>query len=109
MKLPANAVIASEKLTGYFLRKLPENDKSGFLALAGYTLKNPEQLASDLRDQILTRETEFMEATEYGDKYSIRGELRGPNGRVLKVVTIWMTEDATKLAKFITLYPAKET
>ena len=35
MKLPANAVIAREKLTGYLLRKLPENVndavKSSFL------------------------------------------------------------------------------
>ena len=109
MKLPANAVIASEKLTGYLLRKLPENDKSGFLAQAGYTLNNPERLATDLRNQILIHEAEFRESTEYGDKYSIRGELSGPNGRKLKVATIWMIEDATKLTKFITLYPAKET
>ena len=50
-----------------------------------------------------------MEPTEYGDKYSIGGELTGPNGRTLKVTTIWMIEDATGLAKFITLYPLKET
>ena len=37
MKLSANAVIAREKLTGYLLRKLPENDKSAFLAQAGNT------------------------------------------------------------------------
>ena len=109
MKLPANAIIATEKLTGYLLRKLPENDKSCYLAQAGYTLENPERLEAGLRHQILIREASFMEPTEYGDKYSIRGELTGPNGRTLKVMTIWMTEDATGLTKFITLYPAKET
>lgn len=109
MKLPANAIIASQKLTGYLLRKLPENDKSGYLAEVGYTPKNPERLETDLRNQILTCEAEFMETTEYGDKYSIHGELTGPNGRMLKVITIWMTEDATGLTKFITHYPSKET
>ena len=109
MKLPDNAVIAREKLTGYLLLKLTENDKSAFLALAGYTLANPSQLETDLRQQILTREAAFMESTEYGDKYSIRGELTGPNGHQLNVVTIWMIESASGLTKFITLYPAKRT
>ena len=109
MKLPANAVIAREKLTGYLLRKLPENDKSGFLAQAGYTPDNAGHLETDLRNQILIQEAAFMEPTEYGDKYSIRSGLTGPNGRTLQVITIWMTEDATGLTKFITLYPAKET
>lgn len=109
MKLPDNAVIAREKLTRYLLHKLPENDKSGFLALAGYSLANAEQLEADLRGQILTREAAFMESTEYGDKYSIRGELTGPNGHQLNVVTIWMIENAGGLTKFITLYPAKRT
>ena len=109
MKLPANAVIAREKLTSYLLRKLPENDKSGFLAQAGYTLDNAGRLETDLRSQILIQEAAFMEPTEYGDKYSIRSGLTGPNGRTLQVITIWMTEDATGLTKFITLYPAKET
>ena len=107
MKLPANTVIAREKLTGYLLRKLPENDKSGFLGLAGYTLDNPERLEADLRSQILAQEADFVETTEYGDKYCIAGELMGPNGRRLKIVTVWMTENATGLTKFITLYPAK--
>ena len=88
---------------------MPENDKSGFLAQAGYTLDNTGQLEIDLRNQVLTQEAEFMEPTEYGDKYSIRGGLTGPNGRTLKVITIWMTEDATGQTKFITLYPTKET
>lgn len=109
MKLPADAIIARAKLTGYLLRKLPENDKSGYLAQAGYTLENPERLESDLRHQILTREAQFQELTDYGEKYIIHGELTGPNEQTLKVVTVWMTEDATSLTKFITLYPAKTT
>ncbi len=109
MKFPAHALIAREKLTDYLLRQLPENDKSGFLAQAGYTSAHAERLELDLREQILTREAQFVEQTEYGDKYSIRGTLTGPNGRTLNVLTIWMTEDASGLTKFITLYPAKKT
>ena len=109
MKLPADAVIARDKLTGYLLRKLPENDKSGFLALAGYTPETPERLETGLRAQILTHDADFIETTEYGGKYRIRGDLTGPNGRRLRVLTIWLMEDATGNTKFITLYPAKTT
>ena len=108
MKLPVSAVIAREKLSGYLLRKLPENDKSGFLALAGYTAANPERLEADIRNQLLSEEAEFAEKTEYGDKYFLTGELVGPNGTKLNVVTIWMREEVTGLTKFITLYPAKD-
>jgi hypothetical protein len=45
--------------------------------------------------------------TEYGPKYRIRGTLTGPNGRVLRVLTIWMKEDATGETKFVTLLPDK--
>ena len=109
MKLPADAVIARDKLTGYLLRKLPENDKSGFLALAGYTPETPERLEADLRAQILTQNADFIETTEYGGKYRIRADLTGPNGRRLPVLTIWLMEDATGTTKFITLYPDKTT
>jgi hypothetical protein len=53
-------------------------------------------------------EAEFIQATEYGDKYRIRGTLIGPNGRRLKVVSFWMTEEATGQTKFLTLRPEKD-
>ena len=37
MKLPGDAVINLEKLTGYLLSEQPRGDKSRFLAEAGYT------------------------------------------------------------------------
>ena len=50
MRLPADSVIAEEKLTRYLLVPLAEDDKSGFLARAGYTLVNATVLERDLRD-----------------------------------------------------------
>jgi hypothetical protein len=38
VKLPADVVIAQEKLRHYLLLPREENDKSKFLAMAGYTL-----------------------------------------------------------------------
>ena len=106
MKLPADAFIAPEKISGYLLRWRPEDDKSAFLARAGYTAENEEQLRRDIRSQLLPLDAKFLEPTEYGPKYLIRGSLHGPKGVGLQVVPIWMTEDASQQTKFITLYPA---
>ncbi len=107
MKLPTNSVIAPRKLTQYLLRLRLEDDKSQFLALAGYTLENADRLMSDIREQILPLEAELFDETEYGPKYRIRGSLTGPNGRALRVSTIWMKENATNQTKFVTLFPDK--
>ena len=58
MKLPLDATIAKEKLTDYLLRKLPENDKSGFLMVAGYNLDTWERLEADIRRQLLPLDAE---------------------------------------------------
>ncbi len=107
MRLPANTIIARSKLDGYLLRHRIEDDKSGFLELAGYNLENPDRLMSDLRGQLLPLDAELFDQTEYGAKYRIRGTLAGPNGRVLRVLSIWMKEYATGETKFVTLFPDK--
>ena len=107
MKLPANTIIAPGKLSQYLLRLRLEDDKSQFLALAGYTLDDADRLIRDIREQLLPLDAEFHEETEYGPKYRIRGKLTGPNGRILEVSTIWMKENATNQTKFVTLLPDK--
>lgn len=81
MKLPADTIISREKLTHYLLRAREDHDKSGFLALAGYSLENADQLESDLRTQLLPLEAVAAETTPYGEKFIIRGRLVGPTGR----------------------------
>jgi hypothetical protein len=105
MKLPAKTIIARRKLDEYLLRHRDEDDKSAFLALAGYTLENVDRLMNDLHTRLLPLDAELFDQTDYGPKYRIRGTLTGPNGRVLRVVSIWMKEDATGETKFVTLFP----
>jgi hypothetical protein len=107
MKLPDDALIAPEKLTQYLLVLKKRNDKSKWLAQGGYALENWTDLENDLRVQILSLEAIATENTPYGQKYEIRGNLTGPTGGTLAVVTIWMTESATGVTKFITMYPDK--
>lgn len=107
MKLPADTAIARKKLANYLLVWRKEDDKSVFLSKAGYTLEDAERLEEDLRTQLLPLEAEVLDRGEYGVKYVIRGKLKGPNGRALRVVSIWMIENAGGAAKFVTLYPDK--
>lgn len=108
MKLPPSAIIAESKVTGYLLKWRPEDDKSQFLAQAGYNLEDPDLLVHDIRKQLLPCEAELIEQTEYGPKYLIRGSLAGPNGHTLRVRTVWMIDKASGEARFITLFPERE-
>ena len=107
MKLPENTLIAHEKLTQYLLVLKKRNDKSQWLAQAGYTIENWQLLENDLRAQLLPLDAIPTESTKYGQMYEIRGRLTGPNGKSLSVRTVWMKETATGNTKFITMYPDK--
>jgi hypothetical protein len=107
MRLPSNAIIAPSKLTNYLLVFKQRNDKSKWLASAGYDLSSWRQLEHDLRVQILSKEAHFDENNRFGNVYRIDGQLQGPNGNTLAVRTVWMIEHASGQAKFITIYPLK--
>ncbi len=107
MRLRPDTFIARRKISDYLLVSRPEDDKSGFLAGAGYIPETTDRLLADLRTQLLPHEAKFLERGEYGTKYEIRGKLTGPNGRTLRVVSIWMVEHAGGKSKFVTLYPEK--
>jgi hypothetical protein len=104
MYLNQNAIISPNKLTQYLLIPLPKDDKSQYLAQGGYTLDNWQQLERDLREQMLTLEAQTTLKTKYGQKYQIIGSLTCPNGRILKIKTIWIVTE--KNTNFVTLFPA---
>jgi hypothetical protein len=108
MRLPADSIIATSKLREYLLIPKARNDKSRWLGHAGYLLENWLQLERDLRQQILTLDAEFDGRNSFGEVFRIRGTMIGPNGRALRVVTIWMMEHSTGLTKFITMYPDRQ-
>jgi hypothetical protein len=107
MKLPPDTLIARRKISHYLLVCRPEDDKSAFLARAGYVPESADRLSEDVRTQLLPMEGRLVERDEYGTKYEINAKLTGPNGRTLRVVSIWMIEHADGNAKFATLYPDK--
>jgi len=84
------------------------DDKSRWLASAGYHVENWQILIDDLRNLILTVDAMFVEQTRFGQMFEIKSQLVGPNGKILFARSFWMTEFETKQTKFITLYPDKE-
>ena len=107
MKLSKDSIIARDKIAHYLLVPQARGDKSAFLAQAGYTLENAELLLRDLRLQILPLDTQLLESNQFGHYYEIRGGLTGPNGSMLAVRTIWITEHLSGSTKFVTLIPDK--
>ena len=59
--MPPNTLIAPRKITEYLLRLRIEDDKSEFLALAGYSKDNADLLLRDIRQQILPLEADCFE------------------------------------------------
>jgi len=108
VKLPADTVIEPEKLANYLLVRQARGDKSAFLARAGYTTANPEQLLHDLRGQLLSQEALPIQRTKFGQFYEIRALLTGPNRTTLRIRSIWMREHLSGVTKFITLVPDRK-
>ena len=107
MRLPANTIIAEEKLSRYLLLPQARGDKSAFLAQAGYVMGTFDRLLEDLRAQVLPLEAVALASNKFGRYYEIRKTLTGPNGKALAVRTIWMTEHLSGVTKFVTLIPDK--
>src|SRR5258706_2279295 len=109
MKLPPDAIISERKLREYLLTRRNEDDKFGFLALAGYGPTFWRQLVeTDIRQLIHDLDAELVRKIPYGDIFKIMGLLIGSNGRALNIVTIWITLNINGKTRFVTLFRNKE-
>lgn len=108
MKIPADALIADAKLRNYLLVCKEIDDKSLFLAQAGFTRDEPEFLEVALSYLIKNTEAVLDRINEYGTFYEVSGDLLGSNERILAVTTIWLEEKATGKFRFIPLIPRRE-
>jgi hypothetical protein len=89
MIIPADAIIAEEKVRNYLLVPQRKSDKSKYLGLAGYSRNEFWELIRDIRN-LLPAEGILQERIEEGDLYILRGVLTGPNGRALSIKTVWI-------------------
>ncbi|WP_066377945.1 DUF6883 domain-containing protein [Anabaena sp. CA = ATCC 33047] len=108
MKIPENIIIPEEKITRYLLVPRIKDDKSKFLAQAGFTQTNPEELLTAIWQLATTHEVVEDITNEYGTFYTIEGNLQGVNGQNLAVITVWLQSKHGGNFRFITLKPKKD-
>ncbi len=107
MKLPeAEIIIPQAKLIHYLLVPRKQDDKSKFLAQAGFTQVNPEVLEAAIRELVLTHEAIEDGTNEYGTFYRVDGNIRGRD-KSLAVATIWLRRLRDGKVQFITLKPLR--
>ncbi|PZV15817.1 MAG: hypothetical protein DCF22_06445 [Leptolyngbya sp.] len=109
MKIPSDADIPDQKLTSYLLIYKPRNDKSKFLAAAGFTEQNPDALKVAIQQLIDSAKAIEDGINEYGTFYRVDGEIVGINGECLTVTAIWIQRRIDHKFQFVTLKPFKES
>ena len=101
-------VIPREKLTRYLLVARVEDDKSKYLAQAGFTMDHADELEMAIRELVRQYDAEQDASNVYGVFYRVTGDLVGLNGRRLPVVTIWIALTNTSGSyRFVTLKPTR--
>jgi hypothetical protein len=69
MKIPSDALIAEAKLRDYLLIYKETDDKSQFLAQAGFTRDEPEFLEASIRHLIENEQAEVDRSDKFGTFY----------------------------------------
>jgi hypothetical protein len=102
--IPPDAIVAASKLTQYLLVRRRTDDKSGYLAQAGFTANNAPALEAEIRRLTASCEAVIDRVNEHGVYYTVSGTLTGPNMRQLRVKLVWLRR-LDGLFSFITLIP----
>jgi hypothetical protein len=107
MEMPSSLFLQDQKITQYLLIFQDKDDKSLFLAKAGYTLQNWEQLKEDILRFVPGSQIFATVETAWGLRFKARSQWQGPNGRSIAVMTIWQEDPESEALRFVTLYPDK--
>lgn len=105
MKIPPDAIIPEPKIKQYLLVFKEKNDKSKYLARAGFTAAHPEALEREIRRIIHENDAVYEMTDRYGAHYLVTGTLIGSNGVELAVTLVWLRRAADREFQFITLKP----
>ena len=94
------------KIRGYLLSPTHPvgRFKARVFAAAGFGESTAELFVSVLRRIAASGEVEDTEDIEFGRKYTVSGELRGPRGGV-QVLTVWIHEPDQAAPRLVTVQP----
>ena len=109
MRLPNadRAVVDDAKVHDYLLS--PDHrdggSKARFFRALGFTRDGWSLLRDALLAVARNGEAETAEATAFGQKYVVRGIVRGPADRTATVLTVWIALRSDGIPRLVTAYP----
>jgi hypothetical protein len=100
------AIVPGDKVRDYLLSSTHPigRHKYAFFRSLGYLQGQWQVLERDLR-ATLSGEALSLDVTGYGQKFTVRGVLTGPNGRSGRIVTVWIILSDEVSPRFVTAYP----
>ena len=108
MKLPGaeHVRIDERKVSGYLLS--PTHPVGRFKAKVfgalGFDVSNVVAFVAELRRIAATGEVSDVEDIEFGRKYTVPGDLKGPAGTA-QVLTVWIQETGQEDVRLVTVRP----
>jgi|ERR1044071_4808765 hypothetical protein len=109
MKLPdfEKAIIPRKKLTDYLLSPSHRDGrgKAAFFVRFGFAADSWQTLAGALLQHAAMHEVTKVEASPYGTRYVIDGNLQTPDGRAPLVRVVWFIDDGEEIPRLVTAYP----
>jgi hypothetical protein len=99
------AIVDQQKLTGYCLN--PEHPrgkhKARVFAALGFTADNADELRTALRGAAATADAQLAEADQFGQRYVVEFEIRGPQGVGL-VRSMWIVRRGETVPRLTSCY-----
>ena len=71
----------------------------------GYTKEDWEMFIEDIKRFHLPLDAEPVEENRYGQKYAITGPVEGPNGKKMRLKSVWIILRGDEVPRFIAIYP----
>ncbi len=81
-------------------------DKAAFFSAVGYTRNAWTQLRDDLLEVGRHGETVIKQETQFGRKHVIDGVVQSPNGRMIGLRTVWISDGPDDPPRLVTAYPS---
>ena len=109
MKLPnaQEAIVDERKVREYLLS--PSHPvgrfKARYFGSIGFPPEAWPEFVSALRRLAAEGEAEMLEDSEYGKKYSVRGQLAGRGARPAEVESVWIVRAGEDTPRLVTVYP----
>jgi hypothetical protein len=109
MRLPQrqNVNIPEDKIRKYLLSSIHPfgRHKAFFFKNMGFNSEHWETIVSAIRDHAQHSEVARVDATEFGTRYVVEGQLQTPNGRNPVVRVVWFVEKGDTQPRLVTAYP----